>query len=75
MIIPEYREPIYLEGGPWENSYWRENGRADFVLLRPIDKVILYPGEYSCEYERTDRIWWSPIFHESHTIFQFTRRL
>lgn len=75
MNIPEYREPIYLEGGPWKNSYWSDNGRADLGLLRPVDILVLYRTGYRCEYVRTDRIWWSPVYHESYTIFQFTRRL
>ncbi len=73
--IPEYHEPIYLKGGPWDMDSWTEGGRADGGLLRPLDVLVTYAAGCKCEYARTDRIWKSPLYHVSYTIFQFTRRL
>jgi hypothetical protein len=73
--IPEYCEPVYLEGGPWNMDSWIRGCRADSVLIRPLDVLITYAGGYRCEYVRTDRIWRSPLYRKSYTIFQFTREL
>jgi hypothetical protein len=74
VTTDNYREPIYVEGGPaWKNDC---NGRADIGLMKPVDSVILYP-DYGgpCEYVRTTRTWKSPLYGEIHTVFRFKRRV
>jgi len=68
-----YRELIYIEGGPQWHTYC--SGRADIVLLQPVDSTVLYPNEKEGgqEYIRTTRTWVSPIYGTIHTIFQHQR--
>ena len=63
-----YSENVYIEGGPWELDC---QGRADTVLLKPVDEITLYPGDgrKHC-YHRTDCTWRSPVYGTIHTIFE-----
>lgn len=73
----EYREYMYIEGGPEWIHDCLGSGRADMIFLEPMDSVVLYPGgdEGSCEYVRTNRLWKSPIHGTIHTVFQFSRKV
>ena len=73
MIRVPYHEPLYIEGGPWGNGF---NGRGDIGLLKPTDRLILYPDDgKACEYIRTTRKWKSPRNGWVHTVFQFVKRV
>lgn len=73
MIKVPYCERLYIEGGPWGENL---NGRGDVGLLRPLDKLIMYPDMgAACEYVRTLRKWKSPWNGWVHTVFQFVGRV
>jgi len=67
--IEAYRELVYIEGGPtWGSGC---SGCADFVLVRSVDHLDMYPGNMAgCHrYVRTTRTWVSPLYGTIHTIF------
>lgn len=62
-------EHIIIEGGPeWTNEW---TGRADLVLVRPVDTVTYYPARGAHQYSRTNRGWVSPLYGTVHTVFEY----
>jgi hypothetical protein len=63
-------EHITFEGGPgWTNDC---SGRADFALIKPVDKTTVYSNrnESAQEYFRTTEGWVSPVYGTIHTVFK-----